>query len=81
MGCLLLWYFSNVIKEQNFKVCVEVGIGYGFHAKEILDNTSVEKLYLIDPMCYYPNDAFATDVINYGGFELLVENIKKHLHP
>jgi hypothetical protein len=72
--------FSKIIKDNNFKVCVEVGIGYGFHAKEILDNTSVEKLYLVDPMEYYPNDGFATDVINYGGFEKLVKNIKIHLN-
>jgi len=71
--------FSNVVKENNFKICVEVGIGYGFHAKEILDNTNVEKLYLVDPMSYYPNDQFANDVINFGGFELLVKNIKNHL--
>lgn len=71
--------FSNAIKQNNFKVCVEVGIGYGFHAREILDNTAVDKLYLIDPMKYYPNDAFATDVIKYGGFEKLVYNIKTHL--
>lgn len=71
--------FSNIIKENNFKNCAEVGIGYGFHAKEILDNTSVEKLYLIDPMVYYPNDGFAEDVLKYGGFELLVKNIKNHL--
>ena len=25
--------FSQVIKDNNFKTCVEVGIGYGFHAK------------------------------------------------
>ena len=30
-------------------------------------------------MCYYPNDAFADDVLNYGGFEILVKNIKKNL--
>ena len=30
-------------------------------------------------MQFYPNDAFATDVIGYGGFELLVKNIKFHL--
>jgi len=71
--------FSQVVKNNNFKTCVEVGIGYGFHAKEILDNTSVEKLYLIDPMCYYPNDAFADDVLKYGGFEKLVKNIENHL--
>ena len=71
--------FSNVIKENNFKRCAEVGIGYGFHAKEILDNTNIEHLYLIDPMQYYPNDAFAEDVIQYGGFETLVKNINLHL--
>lgn len=73
--------FSKVVNENNFKTCVEVGIGYGFHAKEILDNTNVEKLYLVDPMCYYPNDAFADDVrFKYGGFERLVRNIKIHLN-
>ena len=72
--------FSSIIKENNFKNCAEIGIGYGFHAKEILDNTNVLKLYLIDPMKYYPNDGFATDVMNYGGFEKLVKNIKLHLN-
>lgn len=73
--------FSKIIKENNFKNCAEVGIGYGFHAKEILDKTDVEKLYLIDPMQYYPNDMFADDVMRYGGFERLVNNIKTHLSP
>lgn len=71
--------FSEVIRENGFKRCAEVGIGYGFHAKEILDNTNVEKLYLIDPMKFYENDGFATDVISYGGFDKLVKNIKIHL--
>lgn len=71
--------FSEIIRQNNCKICVEVGIGYGFHAKEILDTTSVEKLYLVDPMMYYLNDGFATDVISYGGFEKLVNNIKNHL--
>ena len=71
--------FDKVIKDNNFKVVAEVGIGYGFHAKQILDNTNVDKLYLIDPMQFYPNDAFATDVLSYGGFETLVQHIKTHL--
>ena len=66
---------SKVINDNNFKNCAEVGIGYGLHAEQILQNTSVERLYLIDPMTFYPNDGFATDVINFGGFELLVQNI------
>ena len=71
--------FDKVIKDNNFKVVAEVGIGYGFHAKQILDNTNVDKLYLIDPMQFYPNDGFATDVLSNGGFETLVQNIKTHL--
>ena len=71
--------FEKVINDNDFKVVAEVGIGYGFHAKSILENTNVDKIYLIDPMQYYPNDAFATDVINYGGFELLVKNITSYL--
>jgi hypothetical protein len=55
--------FSNVINENNYKNIAEVGIGYGTHAKQILKNTNINKLYLIDPMCYYPNDGFATDII------------------
>ena len=70
--------FSTVINENNFKKCAEVGIGYGFHARQILDNTNVEKLYLIDPMKYY-EDAFTSDVIDFGGFEKLTKNIKTHL--
>ena len=72
--------FSKVIRDNNFKTCVEVGIGYGFHAKEILDNTSVDKLYLVDPMCYYPDDGFTSQVLNYGGFEKVVKNIKTYLN-
>ena len=30
-------------------------------------------------MCYYPDNAFADDVLKYGGFEKLVKNIKNHL--
>jgi hypothetical protein len=71
--------FSDVINKNGFKKCAEIGIGYGFHARQILDNTSVEHLYLVDPMRFYPNDGFADDVIKYGGFELLVKNINKHL--
>lgn len=72
--------FSKVINDNNFKICVEVGIGYGFHADQILNNTNVEKLYLIDPMCYYENDAFANDVqYRFEGFENLRKNIINNL--
>lgn len=71
--------FSKVIKENGFKKCAEVGIGYGLHANEILMNTDIEMLYLIDPVKYYPNDVFAEDIMKYGGFEKLFTNIMKYL--
>ena len=73
--------FNDVINENNFKNVAEVGIGYGFHAKYILDNTNIDKLYLVDPMKWYPNDGFATDVMKYGGFEKLIRNINLNLKP
>ena len=71
---------SKVINENNFKNCAEVGIGYGFHSKRLLDDTKLDKLHLIDPMQFYPNDDFCKDVMNkFKGFENLVSNIKTHL--
>ena len=65
-GWALCYYgiFSNIINEHNYKNVAEVGVGYGTHAKQILKNTSIEKLYLIDPMKYYPNDGFANDIMS-----------------
>jgi hypothetical protein len=82
-GWAMYYYgvFSDIINENNFKNCAEIGIGYGFHAKQILETCDLSMLYLIDPMVYYPNDGFATDVMKYGGFEKLFNNINKHLNP
>ena len=55
---------SDVINKNQYKNIAEVGIGYGTHAKQILKNTSIEKIYLIDPMKYYPNDQFADTIMN-----------------
>jgi hypothetical protein len=73
--------FSGIINENNYKVVAEVGIGYGMHARQVLKNTNVDRLYLVDPHCVYPNDAFSDDVINNGGFDNLVKEIKKELLP
>lgn len=80
-GGIYYGVFSKIINQNKLKVCAEVGIGYGFHAKEILENTDVEKLYLIDPSVPYRNDAFSDDVCNNGGFEDLIRNIKDYLEP
>lgn len=73
---------SQVINENKFKKCAEIGIGYGFHAKEILMNTELESLYLIDPYIHYPNDGFPNDVKKlFGNFDNLAKNVKKNLEP
>lgn len=71
--------FSKLINEENFKVCAEVGIGYGFHADEILKNTNIDKLYLIDPCKYYRGDAFPEIIQRNGGFDALFRKINHRL--
>jgi hypothetical protein len=57
--------FSDIIEQNNYKNIAEVGIGYGTHAKYILNNNPhIEKLYLIDPVCYYTNDGFTSDIMS-----------------
>jgi hypothetical protein len=80
--------FSKVIEENNYKTVAEVGIGYGTHAKYILkNNPTVERLYLIDPMVFYPNDNFARDIMNCNAvipgnnFNELYDLINKELSP
>jgi hypothetical protein len=78
---------SEVIKEKDYKLVAEVGIGYGTHAKQLLRETSLEHLFLIDPMTYYPNDLFATDIITKeaetpgNNFNEMVSLIKEELSP
>jgi hypothetical protein len=57
--------FSKVINENNYKIIAEVGIGCGTHAKQILKNTNIDKLFLIDPMKMYdPNDLFVSNIMS-----------------
>jgi predicted O-methyltransferase YrrM len=81
-GGIYYGVFSKIINDNNLKIVAEVGIGYGFHAKEILDNTNIKQLYLVDPMEMYESEkygGFAYDVETHGGFEELVKQIKNHL--
>lgn len=54
---------SKVINDYDFKKVAEVGIGYGSHAKQMLKNTNLKHLYLIDPIKEYPNDGFCSDIM------------------
>jgi hypothetical protein len=79
--------FSQVIEENQYKNVAEVGIGYGTHAKFIMKSTTVEKLYLIDPMQFYENDGFASDIrakeadISGNNFNELYQLIQMELSP
>jgi hypothetical protein len=78
---------TRIINENNYKNVAEVGIGYGTHAKYILQTTNVERLTLIDPMKFYPNDAFAADImkckaeIEGNNFNEMYDLINNELEP
>ena len=86
-GSIYYGVLTRVINDNNFKTVAEVGIGYGTHAKYLLKTTNVEKLILVDPTKYYPNDGFATDIMNMeaeipgNNFNELYDLINKKLSP
>ena len=43
----------KIIKDNNYKIGVEIGVAYGGHSESILMNSDVEKLYGIDPYKNY----------------------------
>lgn len=80
--------FSKIINENNYKKIAEIGVGYGTHAKYILNECkNIEQLYLVDPMINYPNDYFALDIMNQeaeipgNNFNELYELINDYLSP
>lgn len=78
---------SRIIVDNNYKRVAEVGIGYGTHAKQLLRSTNVEQLFLVDPMVYYPNDGFATDIVTQepeipgNHFNEMADLIRAELKP
>jgi hypothetical protein len=86
-GSIYYGVLTKVINDNNFKIVAEIGIGYGTHAKYLLKTTNVEKLILVDPTKYYPNDGFATDIMNMeaeipgNNFNELYDLINKELSP
>lgn len=41
-GSLYYGIFSDIIKQHKYNIVAEVGIGYGTHAKSILQDTLVQ---------------------------------------
>lgn len=79
---------TKVINDNNYKKIAEIGIGYGTHAKYLLQTTNLETIYLIDPMKIYDHtDRFVIDIMNQvpkqsgNQFNELYELIQKELEP
>src|SRR5262249_52535590 len=47
--------FASILKALAPKTGAEIGVAYGANAESILVNTTIEKLYLIDPYTHYRN--------------------------
>lgn len=47
-GNLYYGVISSIINKNNYKTFVEVGVAFGGHLEEILQNTKLEKAYAID---------------------------------
>lgn len=79
--------FSKVIQENQYKKVAEVGIGFGTHALQVLKNTDVTRLYLVDPMKNYPNDNFSRDIMSHdaeipgNNFNEMASLIAEKLEP
>lgn len=61
---LIAWEDSHdkipkIINENNYTIGVEIGVAYGGHSESILKNTSIKKLYGIDPYLNY--DEYESD--------------------
>jgi hypothetical protein len=78
---------TKVINENRFRNVAEIGIGYGTHAKYLLETTSLERLFLVDPMKYYPGDLFASTIMEMtprtpgNNFNEMYELINNYLSP
>ena len=48
-------FYSKVIEKYQLKTIVELGVAFGGHAESILKNTSIHKLYGIDPYEHMPD--------------------------
>lgn len=49
-------FFSAVIEQRGFKVGTEVGVAFGGHSEAILRNTTVARLYGVDPYLHSTGD-------------------------
>jgi len=76
------WTVKFFQEHPELKVGVEIGVAGGQHIKALVENTSIEKIYGVDPYCgdcwddmkgYFDLDT------DYGGFDGLYVEVKEML--
>jgi predicted O-methyltransferase YrrM len=81
---------SKLIKENNFKKIIEIGVAYGFHSEYILKNNQDVEYIGIDPYIssYDERDCFAEDVRRFfqkesqqDALDVLCETVKTKMEP
>ena len=68
--------FSELLKDKKDLVGAEIGVFMGEHAKQLLDNLDIRKLYLVDPYEIY-DEYVASDEILKGLREAEKEAVEK----
>jgi predicted O-methyltransferase YrrM len=73
-------FLSSLIQQFDFRIGCEVGVAFGTHSQHILENTSVKKLYSIDPYCHFPSNIY-DDPMNWSqnNFDVLFCIVQKRL--
>lgn len=70
--------FPNLIKKFNLRKGVEIGVSTGGHSHKILESTTVEKLFSIDP--YTPNATLNLWVDAHYYYDILYYRVKYRLN-
>ncbi len=72
--------FANIIEQKHLKVGVEIGVAFGGHSEAILTNSTIDKLYGIDPYCHRSD---YEDPMNFpqDEFDILHQLTVKRLSP
>lgn len=67
----------ELINNLNLQVGVEIGVAFGTHSEFILKNTSIKKLYSIDPFLEY----WELSHLKKAHWDLIFLNVEKLLEP
>lgn len=72
---------ASLIMQFNLKVGVEIGVAFGGQSEYLLANTSIEKLFSIDPYQHFSTGYVDTMNFNQAIFDVLHIKTAKRLEP